>query len=73
MLKMSGTVDLAVGTWGTKAWLKDIGWAIELEWKPYMVDRDLGGFVTLYEGDVTFTTVSGAGHMVPADRPEAAY
>ena len=70
---MSGTADLAVGTWGTRWWLKATGWNVLKDWMPFKVDSQIGGFITLYEGDVTFATFTGAGHMVPADKPEAAY
>jgi carboxypeptidase C (cathepsin A) len=32
----------------------------------------MGGYVTQYEGDFSFLTIRGSGHMVPQFKPEAA-
>lgn len=35
-------------------------------------DGSVGGFAKTYDKGLVFTTVRGAGHMVPTDKPEAA-
>jgi len=43
------------------------------EWKPYYVKKEIAGFMEEYDGNLTFGTVHGAGHMAPTDKPAATY
>mmetsp|Transcript_47235 Transcript_47235/g.110255 ORF Transcript_47235/g.110255 Transcript_47235/m.110255 type:complete len:151 (+) Transcript_47235:997-1449(+) len=53
--------------------------ALELEtksaWRPWTVDgyQRMGGYVVEYEGDFSFLTIRGAGHMVPEYKPAASF
>jgi carboxypeptidase C (cathepsin A) len=50
-----------------------LNWKITAAWRPYFLDLQVAGYVEERDG-MTFTTVHGAGHMVPQDkRPEAFY
>jgi serine carboxypeptidase-like clade 2 len=33
------------------------------------MEEQVGGYVQVYKGDLTFATVRGAGHMVPSIQP----
>ena len=44
---------------------------IKQAWRPYTVEGQVGGYVTVYDG-LTFATVRNAGHMVPQTQPERA-
>ena len=68
---MSGDVDAVVPTTGTKAWLEALDLTVKEKWRPYLVNKQVGGYVTVYDG-LTFTTVRGAGHMVPWTQPARA-
>ncbi len=35
------------------------------EWRKYFKDDEFAGNVEVYEGNLTFGTVHGAGHMAP--------
>ena len=72
MLKVSGDVDLVVGTWGTLQWIKEMNPKVLEEWRPYHVGGQLAGFTVKYDG-MTLATVKGAGHMVPRSKPKEAY
>jgi carboxypeptidase C (cathepsin A) len=41
-------------------------------WKTWYVDGQTAGFVTKFEVPLTFVTVHGAGHEVPAYKPKEA-
>jgi len=43
-------------------------------WRPWTLDgqRQLAGYVVEYEGDWSFVTIRGSGHMVPEYKPAAA-
>lgn len=76
-LKFSGDIDGAVPTYGTRNWINSMNITVTEEWRPYYVDtggdivnKELGGFIETYEGDLTFATIHGAGHMTPTDKPE---
>lgn len=73
MLKFSGDTDGAVPTLGTLKWIEELNWAITKEWRPFFVNEQLAGYIEEREGDFTFLTVHGAGHMVPQDKREEAY
>jgi len=72
ILFYSGDTDGAVPTFGSLAWLELIGWKKTSEWKPYMVNGQVGGYLQEYDG-LTFATVHGAGHMVPQWRRAESY
>jgi len=65
MLFYSGDTDGAVPTFGSMQWIALLGWDIITSWGPYMVDGQVGGYYEVYDGDFTFATVHGAGHMAP--------
>ena len=76
MLKYSGDTDMAVPTYGTRAWIDNLNWDIVKPWKQFMVDGQVGGYVE-YRGDhqfdFVFATIHGAGHMAPQWRSGPTY
>jgi hypothetical protein len=78
MMHFSGDKDASVPTIGTERWINNLEWKTTQEWIPYMMDEpefglQTAGFYQEYEGDFTFITVHGAGHMVPQDQRARAY
>ncbi len=73
ILLYSGNTDAVVSYIETFEYIKRIGWK-ELEHQtPFDNDRDsLMGWWTEYDG-LTLAIINGAGHMVPSDKPHAAY
>ena len=67
-------------TASTQYWIYDVGVSPKdgQLWKPWKVNKQTAGYVTEFDlGDdsdssFTFATVHGAGHEVPAYRPEEA-
>lgn len=73
ILIYSGDVDSVVSYVETIGYLNEMNLNITNGWRPWLVSNyQVGGYVTNYEG-LNFTTVRGAGHMVPQYRREAAY
>ena len=72
----NGEADLCVPFTDNEWWTSSMGYAEVDSWAPWFVDGAhgsyIGGYRTNYAHNFTFTTVRGAGHMVPATRPEAA-
>ena len=69
MLFYSGDVDGSVPTAGTQNWIASLGWNKTSEWKEYYVGGQVAGYWESYEGNLTFGTVHGAGHMAPQFKP----
>lgn len=67
VLHYSGDTDNAVPTYGTQRWIHAQGWKPIKggDWRPWFVNDQVAGYTTNYDGDFTFTTVHGVGHMVP--------
>ena len=65
MLVFSGDVDAIVPVTGTMTWLTKLGLPILEEKRQWLVNEQVGGRVTVFDG-LTFTTVRNAGHMVSA-------
>jgi len=73
ILVYSGDVDAIVPVTGTRAWIADpanVGNVVQ-PWRPWSVGGQVGGYVTGYQY-ITFSTVRGAGHMVPETQPSRA-
>ncbi|CEG45306.1 serine protease family [Plasmopara halstedii] len=67
----SGDADSVVNFIGTERWIGGQGLQLRIleKWHAWFgPDKQLAGYVQEYEG-LTFKTVKGAGHMVPAVRP----
>lgn len=72
MLKFSGNTDGAVPTTGTLGWIRELNREVLEEWRPYLVDGQIAGFVEVYDG-LTLGVVNGAGHMAPQYKPKQTY
>ncbi|KDO25827.1 hypothetical protein SPRG_08771 [Saprolegnia parasitica CBS 223.65] len=69
VLIYSGDADAVVDFIGTQRWIGTLNRSIVDEWHAwYGPDKQLAGYTQGYDG-LTFATVKGAGHMVPAVRP----
>ncbi|KAF0697753.1 Aste57867_11585 [Aphanomyces stellatus] len=72
VLIYSGDADAVVNFMGTERWIasdKGLHLPVQDKWKSWFgPDRQLAGYSQTYAG-LTFKTVKGAGHMVPAIRP----
>ncbi|RHY52876.1 hypothetical protein DYB30_012841, partial [Aphanomyces astaci] len=67
----SGDADAIVNFIGTQRWLTDDGLNLTVteKWQAWFgPDKQLAGYTERYT-NLTFTTIKGAGHMVPAARP----
>lgn len=64
MMHYSGDRDGAVPTYGTRGWVKALNWKMLKEWRPWMTDGQVSGFIEEYDG-LDFVTVKGVGHMSP--------
>jgi carboxypeptidase C (cathepsin A) len=73
MLHYSGDTDGAVPTLGTQNWIASLGWNTTEAWRPYFWNGQVGGYLEAYEGDLTFGTIHGAGHMAPQFKPPQTY
>merc|ERR1712071_125224 len=80
MMVFSGDDDAICATAGTQYWIYDLGIDVKKGhlWKNwYDNDGQVAGYVTAFDdlggsGNFTFVTVHGAGHEVPAFKPEQA-
>lgn len=60
----SGDTDGAVPTYGTKQWIKELGWDVVEPWRQWLTNGTPSGYVEKYDG-LDFVTVKGVGHMAP--------
>ena len=60
----SGDTDGAITTYGTKMWMKELGWLITEAWRPWYTNGQVSGYTETYDG-LQFVTVKGVGHMAP--------
>jgi carboxypeptidase C (cathepsin A) len=73
VLLYSGNIDAQVSYVETEEYIRQIGWKVTEEKKVLQNDfGSLEGWVTGYDG-LTFYVINAAGHMVPHDKPAAAY
>jgi len=73
ILVYSGDDDAICATLGSQQWIWDMGYAVSDQWAPWTMDGQTSGFHVSFGKDgsaFSFATVHGAGHMVPATRPE---
>ncbi|KAK3003305.1 hypothetical protein RJ639_018327 [Escallonia herrerae] len=71
-LIFSGDHDLCVPFTGSEAWTRSVGYNIVDEWRPWIVNEQVAGYIQGYEHDLTFLTVKGSGHTVPEYKPREA-
>jgi cathepsin A (carboxypeptidase C) len=67
----NGDVDLVCDFLGDQQFIDGLGLTLKQESKPWSDNGVTAGFVKRFDG-LTFTTVRGAGHKVPMDKPEPA-
>ena len=60
----SGDTDGAITTYGTKRWIKELGWPTVDAWRPWYTNGQVSGYTEQYDG-LKFVTVKGVGHMAP--------
>ncbi|KAG4120534.1 hypothetical protein ERO13_D11G149200v2 [Gossypium hirsutum] len=68
----SGDHDMCVPFTGSQAWTRSIGYEIVDEWRPWMSNGQVAGYLQGYANNLTFLTIKGAGHTVPEYKPEEA-
>lgn len=74
MMHYSGDMDASAPTIGTERWINALNWNTTKAWGPYtLADNQVAGYYQEFDGDFSFITVHGAGHMVPQDQRERAY
>jgi carboxypeptidase C (cathepsin A) len=71
LMIFSGDDDSICATMGTQQFIWDLGYAVKEKWAPWTMDGQVSGFTTQFDG-LRFSTVHGAGHMVPNTRPTQA-
>ncbi|XP_062115555.1 serine carboxypeptidase-like 40 [Humulus lupulus] len=65
----SGDTDARVPVTSTINSLNKMNLSVKTQWHPWYFDGEVGGYTEVYKGDLTFSTVRGAGHQVPSYQP----
>lgn len=63
----SGDTDGAIGTYGSKQWIKELGWKVTkswTQWKLSPTDDKVRGYYERRDG-MDFLTIHGVGHLAP--------
>ncbi|KAJ9550585.1 hypothetical protein OSB04_014630 [Centaurea solstitialis] len=71
-LILNGDHDMTFPYLGVEKWIASLNLNIEIPWKPFYVDGQVGGYHMKYaqnDYSLTFTTVKGGGHMVQVTKP----
>ncbi|PIN27143.1 Serine carboxypeptidases (lysosomal cathepsin A) [Handroanthus impetiginosus] len=68
----SGDIDGRIPVTSTKNSIKKMKLPIKISWHPWYLGGEVGGYTQVYEGNLTFATVRGAGHQVPSYQPARA-
>nr|XP_006971037.2 lysosomal protective protein [Peromyscus maniculatus bairdii] len=77
ILLYNGDVDMACNFMGDEWFVDSLNQKMEVQRRPWLVDygesgEQVAGFVKEFY-HITFLTIKGAGHMVPTDKPRAAF
>merc|ERR1739840_19267 len=56
----SGDTDGAITTFGSKSWMKNLGWDVLEAYRPWYTDGQVSGYTQLYDG-LRFVSVKGVG------------
>jgi len=72
ILIYSGDVDSVIPFLGTEKWIDSLNLNVKENWRPWMDDKQVGGYVKIYDG-LTFISIRGSGHMVPYFKPKQGY
>ncbi|KAL9682167.1 hypothetical protein QQ045_013960 [Rhodiola kirilowii] len=67
----SGDTDGRVPVTSSRYAITTMNLPVNAPWRPWYSNKQVGGYVVGYKGAV-FTTIRGAGHMVPSYQPERA-
>ncbi|KAL3514422.1 hypothetical protein ACH5RR_027139 [Cinchona calisaya] len=65
----SGDHDMLVPHFATQAWIKSLNYSITDDWRPWILQGQVGGYTRTYANRMTFATVKGGGHTAPEYRP----
>ncbi|XP_071921662.1 serine carboxypeptidase-like 20 isoform X1 [Coffea arabica] len=65
----SGDHDLCIPFTGTQAWTASLGYEVVDQWRPWLSNDQVAGYLQEYAHNLTFLTVKGSGHTVPEYKP----
>ncbi|KAG6483826.1 serine carboxypeptidase-like 40 [Zingiber officinale] len=68
----SGDFDGVVPVTSTRYSLKKLKLKVKAPWRAWMLNSEVGGYTVVYDHNLTFTTIRGAGHEVPSYQPARA-
>jgi carboxypeptidase C (cathepsin A) len=69
ILVFSGDGDAVCPTEGTQDWIFSLGYSILEYWTTWTVQDQVAGYITKFNGNLTFATVRDAGHEVASYQP----
>ncbi|CAN9512227.1 unnamed protein product [Ophioblennius macclurei] len=76
VLVYNGDVDMACNFMGDEWFVESLQQQVQVQRRPWLYDdkdgQQVGGFVKEFD-NISFLTVKGSGHMVPSDKPVAAF
>jgi serine carboxypeptidase-like clade 1 len=75
VLVYNGDTDVSVNVFASQNWTSHLGLKEQNKWRPWTLDgnKAVVGYVTEYQGDFSFATIRGSGHMVPQFKAAAAF
>jgi serine carboxypeptidase-like clade 1 len=71
----NGDTDPMINSFNAQNWTSHLGLLEKEAWRPWTMDacQAMGGYVTEYEGEFSFATIRGSGHMVPQYKAPQAF
>lgn len=68
----NGDVDMVCNFIGDQWFVTNLGYKNATEYQQWLYKKHLAGFYQSFEGNITYATIRGSGHMVPHDKPAQA-